>query len=68
MRQPLGYSPLQLYTVGMVTLKKDNAAALDYFAPVDEEYGTEINENLYPDSTSHVNVPNITPTTTANLD
>ncbi len=44
MRTAHGSSPLQLYTLGMVTLYKDKIV-FDHFTPIDDDYG--VDENSY---------------------
>jgi hypothetical protein len=65
-----GSTPLQLYNLGMIVLKTDNVAALDYYAPIVDEYGEEFSEEslLCPDSSECVQVPSTFPITTTNLD
>ena len=62
MRTIHGSTSFQLYTLGMITIKKDNTIALDYFAPVDDEYGSDDRELICPDNNNHVNVPDTVPT------
>lgn len=65
-----GSSPLQLYTIGMVTLSRDNLIALDYYAPINEaEYGTgdEADGLYFPNSIEHVEIPVTSPLTNAKL-
>ena len=59
-------SPIQLYTVGMITIRKNGIAALDYYCPVDNNYG--VGELGLSCNFSHVTVPGTTPVTDSNLE
>ena len=55
-----GKSPMQLYTEGMLTLRKSGVPALDYYKGVDDDYGTTDQSFLPQEIVSDtVNIPRI---------
>ena len=66
-----GYSPMQLYTMGMISIRNEGVPALDYFAPVDNNYGMyETNDTCFSNGSSDasVTIPETSPLTDFSLE
>jgi hypothetical protein len=67
-----GYSPIQLYTMGMITIRREGLQALDYHSPVDINYGIyesgDMNfTNSHCNNIDGVTVPETSPLTDFDL-
>ena len=66
-----GYSPMQLHTMGMISIRNEGVPALDYFAPVDNNYGVyETNDTCFSNGSSDasVTIPETSPLTDFSLE